>query len=53
MKASSVCTVYTRSINQPSLAAKVLGQKGNTQYGYLGSLDRLLSKGTYEIIIPL
>ena len=35
-----VRTVYTRSINQPSLAAKVLGQKGNTQYGYLGSLDR-------------
>ena len=35
-----VRTVYTRSINQPSLAAKVLGQTGNTQYGYLGSLDR-------------
>ena len=35
-----VRTVYTRSINQPILAAKVLGQKGNTQYGYLGSSDR-------------
>ena len=35
-----VRAVYTRSINQPQVAAKVLGQKGNTQYGYLGSLDR-------------
>jgi hypothetical protein len=33
-------TVYTRSINQPSMAAKVLGQVGNTQYGYLGAKDQ-------------
>ena len=35
-----VRTVYTRSINQPRVAAKVLGQQGNTQYGYLGSLEK-------------
>ena len=35
-----VRAVYTRSINQPLMAAKVLGQYGNTQYGYLGSLDQ-------------
>jgi len=35
-----VRAVYTRSINQPIMAAKMLGQSGNTQYGYLGSLDQ-------------
>ena len=33
-------TVYTRSINQPIMAAKILGQFGNTQYGYLGAKDQ-------------
>ncbi|MFL2982777.1 MAG: sugar-binding protein [Candidatus Neomarinimicrobiota bacterium] len=35
-----VRAVYTRSINQPKVAAKMLGQRGNTQFGYLGSLDQ-------------
>ena len=34
-----VRTVYTRSINKPILAAKILGQWGRTQYGYLGAGD--------------
>jgi len=40
-------TVYTRSINQPIIAAKMLGQSGNTQYGYLGARDQNTS-----LIIP-
>jgi len=33
-------TLYTRSINQPVMAAKVLGQIGKTQFGYLGAQDK-------------
>ena len=33
-------SIYTRSINQPIVAAKILGQFGDTQYGYLGAKDQ-------------
>ncbi len=32
--------VYTRSINQPIVASKILGQYKKMQYGYLGSIDQ-------------
>ncbi len=34
-----VRTVYTRSINSPKVAAKIMGQFGKTQFGYLGAQD--------------
>ncbi len=33
-------TVYTRSINDPSVAGKVLGRSGGTQYGVLAAYDQ-------------
>ena len=41
-----VRAVYTRSINEPLIASKVLGQIGKTQIGYLGSIDQ----NTYLIV---
>ncbi|MBO6574040.1 MAG: carbohydrate binding family 9 domain-containing protein [Rhodothermales bacterium] len=32
-------TVYTRSINNPSAAAKITGRSGNTSFSYVGGLD--------------
>ena len=32
--------VYTRSINQPIVASKILGHYKNIQYGYLGAIDQ-------------
>ena len=41
-----VRAVYTRSINNPKVAAKIIGQFGKTQFGYLGAQD----EDTYLIV---
>ena len=41
-----VRSVYTRSINQPLVAAKLIGQLGKTQFGYIGAQDQ----DTYLIV---
>jgi len=41
-----VRAVYTRSINNPKVAAKIMGQFGKTQFGYLGAQD----EDTYLIV---
>ncbi len=39
--------VYTRSVNDPIIAAKMLGQVGKTQFGFLSALDE-----NTHLIIP-
>lgn len=41
-------TVYTRSINDPSLAAKLTGRVSGTNYGFIGASD-----ASSPVIIPL
>ena len=41
-----VLAIYTRSINKPIWASKIIGQAGKLKYGYLGAVDQ----DTYLII---